>query len=175
MTSENKLYISLGLITIVLIVGGVFFLSKQQESQIQREKSPMLGEAMESEGANHVAKGTKVEYSSNPPHSGPHYDKTAGAGIYDKAIEDGHLIHSLEHGAVILWYDDKMSKTDIEGLKKIFDKMTGKTIMTPRAGMGVPVALTSWTRILKLEKVDEKAILDFYEANYNRAPENAPI
>lgn len=175
MTTENKIYVLLGLATLVIVVGGIFFLSKQDNEQVKREETSFAGAEMTSEGANHVPEGTVIEYESNPPHSGSHYPRTARAGIYDKAPEDGYLVHSLEHGAVILWYDEKLKSEDIKILRNIFDKMGGKTIMTPRKGMGVPVALTSWARILKLEKIDEKKILEFYEANYNRAPENAPI
>lgn len=171
MTTEQKIYILLGLATLVIVVGGIFFLSKENK----RIETPLAGSAVHSEGANHVPEDTVIEYESNPPHSGPHYPRTAHAGVYDKAPEDGYLVHSLEHGAVILWYDEKLGGGDVKTLKNVFDKMGGKTIMTPRKGMGVLVALTSWTRILKLEKIDEKQILDFYEANYNRAPENAPI
>lgn len=175
MTTENKIFGLIVFSTILILFGGVFFLSKQQTEQTNREETPFLGEEMQSEGANHVPEGTSIKYNSNPPHSGPHYGKTAHAGVYDKAPEDGYLVHSLEHGAVILWYRDDLPKEDVEELKKIFEKMSGKTIMTSRKEIDVPVALTSWTRILKLEKIDEKSILEFYEANYNRAPENAPI
>ncbi len=171
MTTERKIYILLGLATLVIIGGGIFFLSKEDK----RLETPGVGEEMAMEGANHVPQGSKIEYKSNPPHSGPHYAKTAHAGVYDEAPEDGYLVHSLEHGAVILWYDEKLSNEDIKILRDIFQKMPGKTIMTPRKGMDVAVGVTSWTRILKLEKIEEGEILNFYEANHNRGPENAPI
>lgn len=173
--TEQKIYVLLGLATIFLVGGGVFFLSKQQTEQRKIDETPFAGKEMTSEGANHVPEGTGIEYNSNPPHSGPHYAKTAHAGIYDEAPEDGYLVHSLEHGAVILWHKENLPKEDVEKLKEIFKKMPGKTIMTPRKGMDIPVALTSWTRILKLEEIDEKQMLNFYEANYNRGPENVPI
>ncbi len=175
MTTEHKMYILFGLTTLVILGGGVFFLSNQQTEQIKKEQSPFAGVEMPMEGRNHVPEGTDIEYKSNPPHSGPHYAITAHAGVYDKAPEDGNLVHSLEHGAVILWYDEDLAKEDVEKLKTIFTKMPGKTILTPRKGMDMPVGVTSWTRILKLEKIDEQKILEFYNANYNRAPENAPI
>lgn len=175
LTNETKVIIGIVITTLVVLFGGVYFLSKQDTEQIKKENKPLTGLQMKSEGASHVPEDTNVEYESNPPHSGDHYVKTARAAAYDKAPKDGFLVHSLEHGAVILWYDEKLANKEIEKLKEIFKKMSGKTIMTPRKGMGVPVALTSWTKILKLEEINEQKILEFYETNYNRAPENAPI
>lgn len=171
MKSEYKFYI-LGAVVTLLILGiGVWFLSREN----QRLEKPLAGDEVQIESRNHVPEGTSIQYNTNPPAGGPHYAVTAHAGIYDKAPLDGYLVHSLEHGAVVLWYKEDLPKSDVDRIKGIFNKMGGKTIMTPRKGMDVPVAVTSWGRILKLEKIDEKKILDFYEANYDRGLEKAPI
>ncbi len=171
MKTEYKIYLLAGFATLIILVGGIWFLSKEN----QRLEKPLVGQEVQILGRNHLPEGTEIQYNSNPPAGGPHYPVTAHAGIYDKAPEDGYIVHSLEHGAVVLWYREDLPKNDVEKLKEIFNKMGGKTIITPRKEMDIPVALTSWGRILKLEKIDEKKILEFYEANYNRAPEQAPI
>lgn len=66
---------------------------------------PLLGEAVEDLGRQHVPDGTLVEYNSNPPTSGNHYADWTRAGVYTNPISDGHLVHSLEHGYVILSYN----------------------------------------------------------------------
>lgn len=171
MRGEHKIYLLLGLASVLILGGGIWFLSKENS---RLEKS-LAGDEVKIESRNHVPEGTSIQYNTNPPAGGPHYPVTAHAGVYDKAPSDGYLVHSLEHGTVILWYREDLAKGEVEKLKGIFNKMGGKTIMTPRKGMDVPVGVTSWGRILKLKEIDEKKILEFYEANYNRAPENAPI
>jgi len=66
---------------------------------------PLPGEKVQDLGRDHVSDGTAVEYNSNPPTSGPHYEQWTRAGVYDKPISDGHLVHSLEHGYVIMSYN----------------------------------------------------------------------
>src|SRR5207342_3642762 len=43
-------------------------------------------------------------YASIPPASGPHDPTPLTAGIYDSPPDVYQTIHSLEHGAVIIWY-----------------------------------------------------------------------
>jgi len=171
MTTERKVFIGIGLATVLIIGAGVFFLSKQDE----RLNKPLMGQEVKVESSSHVPEGTSIEYNSSPPAAGPHYAKTAHAGIYDKAPADGNLVHSLEHGAVILWYRENLPKQDIEKLKKIFSQTPGKSIITPRKSLDVPVAVSSWGRVLRLKKIDEKQIKTFFETNHDRAPEQAPI
>jgi len=171
MTTEHKIFIGIGVATVFIMVAGVFFLSKQDE----RLNKPLMGQEVKVESSNHVPEETEIIYNTNPPAAGEHYAKTAHAGIYDKAPADGNLVHSLEHGAVILWYKPDLQKKDVEKLKKIFSQTTGKSIMTPRKSLDVPVAVSSWGRVLRLQTIDDKQIKKFFETNHDRAPEQAPI
>ena len=169
----NKVFIGIGLATVLIMVGGIFLLTKQDE----RLKRPLMGQEVKIESRNHVPDGTEIQYNSNPPAGGPHYATTAHAGIYDKdkMPADGHLVHSLEHGAAILWYKSDLPKDEVKKLEKIFNNASGKKIMVPRENLDVPVALTSWGWILKLKTIDEAKIKEFIETNNDRAPEKAPI
>jgi hypothetical protein len=44
-------------------------------------------------------------YPSTPPASGPHDPVPLGAGVYSSPPPIASAIHSLEHAAVIIWYD----------------------------------------------------------------------
>lgn len=46
-------------------------------------------------------------YRTQPPTSGPHDLNPLGAGVYAAAPDIYRTIHSLEHGAVIVWFDPK--------------------------------------------------------------------
>lgn len=170
-TTEQKLLIGGGILCIFILIGGYLLVSRQDA----HDNKPFLGSEVAVTGREHLPVGTNIKYNSNPPAAGPHYDEPSHAGYYDKAPADGHLVHSLEHGAVILWFDPTQPKSDIERLKKFFDQTRGKTIMVPRKNMGVPVALTSWGRILKLKSIDEKSMQAFFDTNINRGPEDVPI
>lgn len=57
------------------------------------------------EGQTHVPEGTPVTYGSNPPSSGNHYPIWANFQEYSTPVPDGYLVHSEEHGAVLLLYN----------------------------------------------------------------------
>lgn len=88
------------IVSLLVLLGaaGVFWLGKELVK-------PLPGEAVADLGREHVPDGTKVNYNSNPPTSGPHYADWTRAGIYENPISDGHLIHALEHGYVIVSYN----------------------------------------------------------------------
>lgn len=67
---------------------------------------PVPGRRMEDQGREHVTaqQVAAFAYNSNPPTSGPHLPTWVKAGIYDAPQSDGELIHSLEHGYVIISY-----------------------------------------------------------------------
>lgn len=66
---------------------------------------PLPGIRMMQDGRNHVDEASKTNYKFNPPTSGDHYSSWISKGIYTEPRSDGNLVHSLEHGYIILWYD----------------------------------------------------------------------
>lgn len=192
MTTEKKILIGLGLLTLVLLIGSVFLLSQQgTKTQEKLAKSLMGEEVIEDPASTHVDRSTpRAQYKSNPPTSGPHWgDGVVGPGIKDTEVPDELLIHSMEHGAVVVWYKpmadqqestqsaqaNGLSSEDLAKLKDIFNSASGKKILVPRKNMDSLIALTSWGRLMKLQSLDESVIKEFIETNNDRAPENAPI
>jgi hypothetical protein len=124
------------------------------------------------------------EYNSDPPTSGLHYASEAEAGFYDENIYTypaGYLVHNLEHGYVIFWYNcDIISESECSDLKSqirtVIDELGGtKLIAYPWPSLDVPVAVTSWTCLQKFETFDPEQAKAFYRTNLNRAPKpNAP-
>ena len=123
-------------------------------------------------------------YNSDPPTSGPHYPEEAQAGFYDTNIyqyPDGYLVHNLEHGYIIFWYNcASLSESACSELKSqiktVMDEVNNvKVIAYPWDSIDVPVAMTSWGRLLKMESFDAAQARSFYNNNLNRSPEpNAP-
>ncbi len=176
MKTEYKVFIGIGLLTLVIIGGGVWFSSKEEIKNTEKLSKAMMGEKMADEGAAHVARNeTHSAYKSNPPTSGPHWAGVAGAGIKDESVPDELVLHSMEHGAAVVWYREGLEQSEIDKIKEAFNSSSGKKIMLARKDLDVPVALTSWNYLLKLDTVDETKIREFIETNNDRAPEKAPI
>lgn len=70
-------------------------------------------------GAEHVATGTPVTYERTPPAFGSHWNEAgvAPAPIDRKLYTDDRpalesLVHNLEHGYTVLWYDDTIAEDE---------------------------------------------------------------
>lgn len=127
-------------------------------------------------------------YNSDPPTSGPHYASDLPANFYNEADlaglpehPEGFLVHNLEHGYVIFWYDcQEVPEGQCDNLKgqiqTVMDQFNGvKLIAFPWESIEVPVAMTSWGRIQEFASFDAQLAMTFVERNRNRAPEpNAP-
>lgn len=170
---------------IVWIVAGVVVLGVIG-LLIWRGTRPAMGETIQvMADTSHVPTDSDPgRYNSDPPTSGPHYAAELDAGFYesnDYPFPAGYLVHNLEHGYVIFWYNcDRLPEGDCAGLKSqieaVMDELGGfKLIAYPWPSLDVPVVMTSWGRLLKFETFDAGQARAFYRANLNKAPEpNAP-
>lgn len=177
MTTEHKIIGGGVLVTLMIFAGGLWLSEKKGSENRERLSRPMMGEKIEHLGSQHVARGEEhPEYNSNPPTSGWHWGSgVAGPGIKSEQLPDELVLHSMEHGAVVVWYNEKLDKSDVDRIKEAFVSASGKKIMMPRKDLDVPVALTSWNYLLKLNTIDTEKIKEFIETNNDRAPEKAPI
>ena len=84
----------------VLLIGFVIYLQVRSEQPVAGEK------VLASQGNVHIDFGTQspIAYNSTPPTSGPHYGNLVAWGIYDEPQRYEHLVHNLEDGGVIVYY-----------------------------------------------------------------------
>lgn len=96
----------------------------------------------------HVRDGTNVEYAQVPPSSGSHWAKPASLPreIYTAddrpAIEQ--LVHNLEHGYTILWYDGTVQGEQLQALKDISKRARTEDATGGKFRTGTHVALSHW-------------------------------
>jgi hypothetical protein len=112
-------------------------------------------------------------YTSNPPTSGPHASSPAQFKILENPAPKENLLHSMEHGAVVVWYntDDQAVINQLtDWVNEEIDRrrllvMTKYTEMEPNT-----IALTAWTRLDKFPVSDltKKRVVDFIEAHNKR-------
>lgn len=89
----------------------------------------------------HEPDGTPIKYAQSPPSSGSHYG--TWAPFEKKFYTDdrppiGNLVHNLEHGYTLVWYDetiakdsDKLDELERMSKGKLPDKSNGKFIVAP--------------------------------------------
>jgi hypothetical protein len=126
--------------------------------------TPVSKEAAEG-SQQHEPDGTPIAYDQAPPAYGPHYGATAPFGRTFYTANDrpplGNLVHNLEHGYSILWYDEAAADNDddVALLRAIAAKFsaesfdpTKKFIVAPYTAddpgsfpAGKPFALTHWS------------------------------
>ena len=117
---------------------------------------------------------TGVRYEVNPPSGGEHDPRAAAPGIYKRGqVPDGALVHSLEHGDIVVWHTtlDSSDEQKIHDLARRFPKVV---LVMPRTGMDAPVAATAWHKRLLCQNVDVEALASWIEANKNKGPEVFP-
>ena len=128
------------------------------------------GEQVTLQEASHIDVGDEHEaYNTNPPTSGPH-GAAPDWGVYQEELADENVVHALEHGGIWISYKD-ISDEDIEKLEAIGGRYPNRTVVTPRAANDSNIAVASWGRLMKLDNVDEEAIIDYIKKNTNRSPE----
>jgi len=146
---------------------------------------PRTGEEFRIMTSTHIAVDSDPgTYNSDPPTSGPHYPNEAQAGFHETNTYQypaGYLVHNLEHGYIIFWYNcadlSESACSELKSqIKAVMDEVNNvKVIAYPWNSIDVPVVMTSWGRLQKMETFNASQARAFYKTNLNRAPEpNAP-
>jgi hypothetical protein len=130
----------------------------------------------EAEGNTHTDQ--PVEYEANPPTSGDHFPVPAEDGVYTEQPETEELVHSHEHGRIIIQFDPAVPESVKGDLKALYDEDPYHMILTPNAtDMPYEVAATTWTRTLGCQEMNEEvfdAIRAFRDEYRDEGPEFVP-
>ncbi len=176
--SQNILKI--GLATLGILVIAIFIFSALNSNN----PDGLMGQAVVVASAAHVADSVQPgPYNSNPPAGGTHYEESYAAKFYQESdlpslpkYPEGYLVHSLEHGYVIFWYNCQVAGTNCAALKQTIQDVMQKTggdklIAFPWSSMDVPLAMTSWGRLLNFTEPEPDLMEKFVKANRYQAPE----
>jgi Protein of unknown function (DUF3105) len=114
-----------------------------------------------------------VSYTVDPPAGGDHDPMPSPAGFYDRGDvpSDGHLVHSLEHGFVVVWYrPGAVAPSTLDGLRDLAGRRRW-VLVAPRSSMPTPLAATAWHRRLLCPDGVTGPIGDFVSAFRDKGPE----
>jgi hypothetical protein len=130
---------------------------------------------------SHVPEGTDPgPYNTNPPTSGTHYATPFSSKFFDNntyEFPEGYLVHNLEHGYAIFWYNcellsnDECSQLKGEILGVMQKAKMYKVIAYPWPKIDVPVVITSWGRMLRMENFDPEIALSYVKKYREKSPE----
>jgi hypothetical protein len=133
-------------------------------------------EQLPDEGRDHVPDGTPVQYAADPPASGPHFARWAETGFHTEPIPYELLVHNLEHGQIVIYYDPaRVSNETAEALGELTSRHTGTwdgVLAVPRPDDQYELILTAWTFRMHLEEYDAELVDAFVDAYRGRGPEN---
>lgn len=131
--------------------------------------------------SSHVPEGTDPgPFNTNPPSSGTHYAEHFTSEFFNEnsyEYPEGYLIHNLEHGYTIFWYNcELLSAEDCSLLKSeilgVMEKAKMyKVIAYPWPKIDMPVVITSWGRMLAMEKFDPELALTYVKKYREKSPE----
>jgi Protein of unknown function (DUF3105) len=176
--------------------GGGAAISYPDGGQIPDQKEANLGAAMKAAGCKdetvvdhpydnpggaHTTD-TNVKYKSEPPAIGLHYPEYPEDDIYEEAPPLTRVVHTLEHGRVLIWLRPDLPADQRAQFKALYEEDPYHVIMLPRQELKEPFAVSAWVgdttgHILRCNDVNENswdAIRAFKEKYRDKAPEFFP-
>lgn len=137
------------------------------------------------EARDHRDPCSDVGYVLVPPAGGPHYSIWADFLVYDAPVPWGFLVHSLEHGAVVLAYDSDIVEAStvrdtmidirtMHGLDPVCrdEEWPNRIIVVPDPDLEWPIAVRAWEHVYDATCLDRPSIEAFITEHYAMSPED---
>jgi Spy/CpxP family protein refolding chaperone len=126
-----------------------------------------------------------VKYKSEPPALGLHYPEWPDDDIYEEAPPLTRVVHTLEHGRVLIWLRPDLTDEQRAQFKALYEEDPYHVIMLPREELKEPFAVSAWTHsgdrqighILRCNELNDQswdAIRAFKEKYRDKGPEFVP-
>jgi hypothetical protein len=168
--------ISISAVIVAGLVGfGVFVLNKKSEEKEQKvaaAKAPVTGEKSwdaKKLGNKHVTK--TVTYPMKPPVGGDHNQAwmNCNGDVYKEPVPDMNAVHSLEHGAVWVTYNDKAPAGEVTKLSTKVKK-TPYSMMSPFKDQAGAIMLSAWGKQVTVDSADDPRVNQFF-TKYVQGPQ----
>lgn len=133
--------------------------------------------------ATHLVECSNIIYATSPPVFGEHYPTWAAYKTYDFPVPLGFLVHDLEHGAVVIYYDCPDGCADEVATVQAFidalppdprcsEAVRVQVVLVPRPGLGSRWAASAWGRSLTADCFDSDIFGQFYAERVGQGPED---
>ncbi|MFI5862311.1 DUF3105 domain-containing protein [Streptomyces sp. NPDC051546] len=156
---------SAAIVTALIGFGAWVMINEQNKTEAKEAaaKAPVAGEQRwdaKKLGRNHVE--TPVKYEMNPPVGGDHNPRwmNCNGDVYKNPIPEINAVHSLEHGAVWVTYNEKAAPADVEKLAGTVAKRP-YTLMSPVKEQAGTIMLSAWGKQLTVDSADDARVATF--------------
>ena len=174
-------FVLAAVLAVALAAGGGFWwrtLGVEREFQAlaaQGQAKLAAVESLPSHGGGHLSPGASHSYADSIPTSGVHDPSWVKPGFYEQQQPQPRLVHALEHGNVIVYYEhlEPEPAALLSAWTGLYDDQWDGVIAAPLPGLGDGVVLAAWTKLLRLERFDAAAAAAFIDRFRGRGPENA--
>jgi len=147
-------------IGVFLALGALGWLLAEQQQSLPGEAVPVM------EDQSHIPDVTSphTPYNSDPPTSGPHVENIARWGVHQEPLPKELLVHNLEDGGVVIYYNRSADEAAVKQLEAIVGRYPQHVVLVPYPEMDNPITLTAWGRMDRLQTPEEERIVRFIEA-----------
>lgn len=177
---SGRVNLVLGALALAALVAGGGYLWQLQQAGSEFESliaagQPALArvETTADRGRGHLELGQGHSYDTAFPTSGIHDQVPIDPGFYTEPQRATQLVHSVEHGHIVIYYDDPGAEVrdTIKDWTALFGGNWDGVVAVPSSGLGKGVVLTAWRKILKLDSFEPAAAAAFVDAFRGRGPE----
>ncbi len=131
----------------------------------------------------HLPEGTPISYCTNPPSGGDHYPVWADFKTYNASVPWPYVVHSLEHGAIVLAYNCSTSECPelVQQLTSVRDAaavdplcMPGvkRILLMPSTTIPTRIAAAAWGHVYRASCFDAPSLSAFIRDHYAKTVEN---
>jgi hypothetical protein len=132
----------------------------------------------------HVAECSMLSGGSDPPSSGPHYPRWTEFKEYSTPVPWGYLLHSMEHGAVVIAYECPAGCADDLAAMRAWtasapdDPECGvfggvrRLVVSPELGLPSRFTASAWGFTMTADCFDPEAFTAFFQRHIAMGPES---
>lgn len=156
---RTKTYVAVA-VAVLLVVGVGWLLFRPGPELVGVERPS-------NDGRGHVS---NASYADSTPTSGAHSASAPNCGTYPSPLDLDLAVHALEHGTVVLWFD-QTNPALADELEDATTQWDSHVLITPSANLDAPVVATAWNRRMQFAEVDQ-GVTDFVDTYRKRGPES---
>jgi len=165
-------WIVVAVLVVLGIVGGLLYINLSPTTQ------PIPGLERTPNLSREHASGPQT-YSQVPPVGGAHNNTWWNCGVYDQPVPNEMAVHSLEHGAVWITYQQDLPADQVQALRSLA-RGQNFVLVSPWSGdppLPSPIVASAWGLQLKLDNASDPRLAEFVRryANGPQTPEPGAV